>query len=158
MSAMLKTVIVDATVLLNLLNVPKHNGDRGIVLQEFNEIKKSESGSRILLPVQVAIQAGDHIADLPNGSSRWLCAGVLRDQVRKALRREAPWELTFFPDERSIDNLLTAFPDFAKRGEGYNLSSLSIVKIWDAACKRIPNQRVRIWSLNTRLQGYDRIP
>ena len=158
MSVMLQTVIVDATVLLNLLNVHKHSDDREDILREFDEIQKYRPGSRILLPAQVVIQAGDHIADLPNGRARWRGAGVLREQVRRALRREAPWQLTFFPDERSIDKLLTAFPDFAIRGEGCNLNSLSIVKIWEAACKRIPSQRVRIWSLNARLQDYDRIP
>ena len=45
-------------------------------------------------------------------------------------------------------------PVFAMRGVG--LSDLSIIKAWEAACARHPTRRVRIWSLDQHLQGYDR--
>lgn len=161
-------VIVDTTVLLNLLNVPQHNQDIGRVLEEFEAIK--DDGGRFLLPLAVVYQAGDHIADLPKGNDRWRCAGILRDEVRRALMEEAPWALAQHAPwglaqlakerdkERDIEAWLAAFPDFANRGKGYGMSALSIVQAWEAACKRIPGQRVRIWSLNRRLQGYDRGP
>lgn len=149
-------VIVDTTVLLNLLNAPQHNQDKGRVLEEFEAIK--EDGGRFLLPLAVVFQAGDHIADLRNGNHRWRYAGVLRDQVRRALREEAPWGLAQLADEHGIEAWLAAFPDFAKRGTGYGMSALSIVKAWEAACGLIPGRRIRIWSLNERLQGCDRAP
>ena len=149
-------VIVDTTVLLNLLNTPQHNQDKRRVLEEFEAIK--EDGGRFLLPLAAVFQAGDHIADLRNGNHRWRYAGVLRDQVRRALREEAPWGLAQLADEHGIEAWLAVFPDFANRGKGYGMSALSIVQAWEAARRRIPGQRVRIWSLNRRLQDYDRGP
>ncbi len=149
-------VIVDTTVLLNLLNVPRHNRDSIRVLEEFEAIK--EDGGRFLLPLAAVFQAGDHIADLPNGNHRRRYAGVLRDQVRRALREEAPWGLAQLADEHDIEAWLAAFPDFAIQGSGYGMSALSIVKAWKAACGLIPGRRIRIWSLNERLQRYDRAP
>ena len=152
---MSQTVIVDATVLLNLLNVPRHNQERKRVLGQFEELKRFEAATRLLLPLAAVFQTGDHIADLRDGNERWRYAGVLRDEVRKALRREAPWAIALPQDPGSIERWLSAFPDFSKGGTGYGLSVLSVVEIWRISRNRIPGQRIRIWSLNARLQNYD---
>lgn len=148
-------VIVDTTVLLNLLNVPRHNQDSVRVREEFEAIK--DSRGRFLLPLAAVFQAGDHIADLQNGNHRRRYAGVLRDQVRRALNEEAPWGLAQLAEESHIDAWLAAFPDFAIQGAGYGMSALSIVQAWKMACGLIPGRRIRIWSLNHRLQGCDRV-
>lgn len=147
-------VIVDTTILLNFLNVPRHNQDSVRVLEEFEAIK--EGGGQFLLPLAVVFQAGDHIADLPNGNYRRRYAGVLRDQVRMALREDAPWGLAQLAEERNIEAWLAAFPDFAIQGAGHGMSALSIVQAWKSACDLIPGRRIRIWSLNRRLREYDR--
>ena len=38
------------------------------------------------------------------------------------------------------------------------MSDLSIIEAWKAACTRHPNWRVRVWSFDGDLQGYDRHP
>ena len=46
--------------------------------------------------------------------------------------------------------------DYAMRGP--DMSDLSIIKAWEVACAHHPRRRVRIWSLDQDLQGYDREP
>ena len=41
---------------------------------------------------------------------------------------------------------------------GQDMSDFSIVKAWEFECTRQPTWRVRIWSLDQYLQGYDREP
>ena len=66
--------------------------------------------------------------------------------------------MTPLPDADRVEQWMAAFPQFVQSGTGYDVNVLSIVQAWEAACKRISGQRVRIWSLNRRLQDYDRAP
>ena len=38
------------------------------------------------------------------------------------------------------------------------MSDLSIIRAWKIECSRHPTRRIRIWSLDQHLQGYDREP
>ena len=151
---MLEVVIVDTSVLLNVLDVPGFNQDRDTVLDQFEMLM--EAGASLLLPVAAVFETGNHIADLPDGGQRRRYAGIFRGQVRKALNGEAPWALIPLPDSGQLALWLDDFPDCAMRKEG--MSDLSIIKAWDAACTRHRNQRVRIWSHHLQLQSYDRQP
>ena len=147
-------VIVDTSVLLNVLDVPAFNQHRREVFAQFNELL--DSGASFLLPMAAIFETGDHIADLPDGRRRRRYAEIFRDRIREALEGEAPWVPIRFPDSRQLAGWLEDFPDCAMRGPG--MSDLSIIKAWEFECSRHPSRRIRIWSLDQHLRGYDREP
>ena len=147
-------VIVDTSVLLNVLDVPGFNQDRDAVLDRFGELV--DDGANLLLPMGAVFETGNHIAHLPDGQQRRQCAGVLRDRVRQALDGQAPWAPLQFPDARQLADWLDSFPDAAMTGLG--MVDLSIKKEWERACSRHPHHRVSFWALDQHLTGYDRIP
>ena len=89
-------VIVDTSVLLNVLAVPGFSQDRDTVLDRFGELV--DAGASILLPLGAVFETGNHIADVPDGRQRRRYAAAFTDQVRQALKREAPWTLAPLPD------------------------------------------------------------
>lgn len=147
-------VIIDTSVLLNVLDIPAFNQDRAEVFAQFKDLLDSDAS--FLLPMAAIFQAGDHIADLRDGRERRHYADKFRDSIREALEGNAPWVPIRFPDSQQLARWLKSFPDFAMRGPG--MSVLSIVKAWEIECARHPARRIRIWSLNKHLQGYDRGP
>ena len=68
-------VIVDTSVLLNLLNVPQHNDHRDLEVQQFKQFV--QTGASLLLPIAVVFEAGNHIA----GSCGWRESPPLRQGV-----------------------------------------------------------------------------
>lgn len=144
-------VIVDTTVLLNVLDIPQRNQHRDAVLAEFDALV--DGSASLLLPMAVVFETGNHIARLLNGGRRRHHAEHFCDQVRKALEGEAPWTLVPLPESADLAQCLDEFPDHAMRERG--MGDLSIIKAWEAACTRHPNRRVRIWSLDGDLQSYD---
>lgn len=61
-------VIVDTTVLLNVLDIPQRNQNRSAVLAEFGALV--DGSASILLPMAVVFETGNHIARLSNGRQR----------------------------------------------------------------------------------------
>ena len=147
-------VIVDTSILLNLLDVPGRGQDRDTVDRRFDELVKD--GANLLLPVAAIFEAGNHVARLPDGRQRRRHAEKFGDLVRQALEGRAPWTVTPLPGTRKLTGWLDDFPQSAMRGIG--MGDLSIVKAWESACARHPRHRVGIWSLDRHLTGYDRVP
>ena len=147
-------VIVDTSVLLNVLDVPAFNQHRPEIFARFGELL--DAGASFLLPMAAIFETGDHIADLRDGRQRRRYAEVFRDRIREALQGEAPWVPIRFPDSRQLAGWLESFPDYSMRGP--DMSDLSIIKAWEAECARHQGRRVRIWTLDRDLRGYDRIP
>ena len=81
-------VIVDTSVLLNVLDVPDFNQDRDTVLDRFGKLV--DAGANFLLPLGTVLETGNHIADTRDGQRRRRHATLFADQVRKALKGEAP--------------------------------------------------------------------
>ena len=145
-------VIIDTSVLLNVLDVPAFNQHREEVFIRFEE--HLDAGASFLLPMAAIFETGDHIADLRNGGQRRRYAEIFRRRIREALEGEAPWVPISFPDSRQLAEWLNSFPDHTMRGP--DLSDLSIIKAWEVECTRHLSRRVLIWSLDQHLQGYDR--
>ena len=151
---MFDIAIVDTSVLLNVLDVPAFNQDRADVFAEFVELVNF--GTNLLLPMAAIFETGNHIARLPDGRQRRRYADLFRDSIHDALEGKAPWVPIRFPDSQQVAGWLKDFPDHAMRGPG--MSDLSIIKAWEIECSRHPGRRIRIWSLDQHLQGYDREP
>ena len=154
MTATPHVVIVDTSVLLNLLDVPGRNQDRDAVLGRFGELSDAEVN--LLLPIAAIFEAGNHIAHLSDGRQRRDHAQRFSARVREALNGQAPWTVTPLPSTRELADWLSDFPESAMRKVG--MGDLSIVKAWESACAKHPQHRVSIWSLDQDLAGYDRAP
>lgn len=147
-------VIVDTSVLLNLLDVPGRNQDRDAVLGRFEALVNA--GANLLLPVAAVFETGNHVARIPDGRLRRRHAEKFAGRVREALDGQAPWTVSPWPATGELAGWLDDFPDSAMRGVG--MGDLSIVKAWASACTRHPSSRVSIWSLDQHLASYDRKP
>lgn len=147
-------VIVDTSVLLNVLNVPGFNQDRDRVLDRLGEL--IDDRANLLLPMGAVFETGNHIAHLPDGQRRRQYAELLRDEAQKALDGEAPWAPLQFPDARQLADWLGDFPNYAMREIG--IVDLSIIKAWERICMQHPTRRIIIWALDQHLAGYDRVP
>ena len=70
-------VIVDTTVLLNLLNVPGFNEATEVVDQEFRQFSREDG--ILMLPLATVFETGNHIADV----GRHDLARLFCDQVKR---------------------------------------------------------------------------
>lgn len=156
-------VLLDTSVYLNVLDVPGLNQHRTEVLEKFEE--SINAGDHFLLPLAAVWETGNHIADLGDGRTRRQYAQVLEADVTKAFKGEVPYRATHFPERGEFLRWLGAFPDSVMRSksekkqrEGVSLADLSIIKEWERNCDLHPMSRVRVWSLDGDLAGYDRQP
>jgi hypothetical protein len=156
-------VLLDTSVYLNVLDVPGCNQDREEVFREFDVCIERED--HFLLPLAVVWETGNHIADLVDGQTRRTFAQKLVNDVKRAFQGEVPYRATHFPERAEFLDWLDAFPDMTMRSksakkqrEGMSLADLSIFKEWERSCALHPMSRVRIWSLDSDLSGYDRAP
>ena len=145
-------VIVDTYILTNVLDVPGFNQQRAEVLTELRG--ELNSDALLFLPFAAIIETGNHIAQLPDGRVRRQTAQTFVTQVEQAIRGDAPWQTLNFPTIEVTTVWLGEFPDAATRQIG--MGDLSILKEWERLCDRHPGYRVRIWSLDGGLTGYDR--
>jgi len=144
-------LIVDTVIFLNVLDVPGWNQNADEVRGELETHINNDV--TLLLPVASIIETGNHIAQLSDGNQRRRFAGKFIDQVNKALDGEAPWQPTAVPDTATLVEWLRDFPDYAMRE--ITIADLTLIREWEAARDRHPRHRVRIWSLDQDLTGYD---
>ncbi|MES2228596.1 MAG: hypothetical protein V4540_12610 [Pseudomonadota bacterium] len=145
-------VIVDTSVLLNILDVPGRNQDRDVVLNRLGEL--IDSGDHLFIPMAAIVEVGNHIARVGNGAHRRAAAERFVLEVRRALSNEAPWKPINFPSNEEVLSWLDAFPDSATHGIG--MGDLSIKKEWEELCRRHRMSRVWVWALDGDLAGLDR--
>lgn len=148
-------VLIDTTILLNILNVPFNSQDRKRVLQDLQD-KHIPSDDHLFLPMAVVLETGNHIADLRDGGRRRKYGHLFVELIRKAILGENPWKIVPFPRPQDILTWLDQFPDDLSREIGF--ADATIIAEWQRQCKIFPMSRVSIWSLDSKLQGYDRIP
>ncbi len=145
-------VVVDTSVLLNIMDVPGRNEHKGAVLNTLGTL--IESGDHLFIPMAAIVEVGNHIAHVPNGAHRRLAAERFVKEVRSALANEAPWKPINFPSNEEVLGWLDAFPDSATQGVG--VGDLSIKKEWEELCRRHPLSHVWVWALDGDLMGLDR--
>jgi predicted nucleic acid-binding protein len=145
-------VIVDTSVLLNILDVPGRNESRVEVLAELGRL--IEASNHLFIPMAAIVEVGNHIAQLGNGAQRRAVAERFIAEVRKALADDAPWKPINFPSNQEVLGWLDAFPDAAMQGLG--MGDLSIKKEWEDLCAKYRMSRVRVWTLDDDLAGLDR--
>ena len=145
-------VIVDSSVLLNIIDVPGRNQRRAEVLDRLAALIESED--HLFIPMAAIVEVGNHIAHVANGAHRWAAAERFVREVRSALANEAPWKAVNFPSNQEVLKWLSAFPDSAMRGVG--MGDLSIRQEWESCCLQYSMSRVWVWTLDADLAGLDR--
>jgi hypothetical protein len=156
-------VLLDTSIYLNVLDVEGWNQDRDAVLNVFAQ--RVKSGDSFLLPMATIWETGNHIADLTDGRQRLRFAKNLVDDVGNAIKGDTPYRPTHFPEREEFLAWLEAFPEYAQRSksvkkirEGVSLANLLVIKEWERTCTLHSMSRVLIWSLDSDLSSYDRIP
>ena len=145
-------VIVDSSVLLNIIDVPGRNQRRVEVLDRLSALIDSED--HLFIPMAAIVEVGNHIAHVANGAHRRAAAQRFVKEVRSALADEAPWKPINFPSNQEVLSWLDAFPDSATNGVG--MGDLSIRQEWASCCHRYAMSRVWVWTLDRDLAGLDR--
>lgn len=145
-------VIVDSSILTNILDVPGRNQDRDAVLAQLADL--IDNGDHLFIPMAAVVEVGNHIAHVGPGARRRQAAARFVREVRKALRNEAPWKPINFPSNEEVLGWLNEFEDSATRRVG--MGDLAIRKEWQALCDRHALSRVWVWTLDADLAGLDR--
>ncbi len=124
----------------------------GVVHQQYQRHVKN--GDQLLLPMATILETGNHVAGLKNGHHRRAWGRLLVDLINQTHQGDAPWNPIAFPTLDTVVNWLDGFPDFAERKIGF--ADVTIIKDWEKLCARHDMSHVKIWSLDSGLQGYDR--
>lgn len=153
-------ILLDTSVYLNILNIPGRSQDRENIIQQFREDIKN--GASFLLPMATIWETGSHISRLKDGRLRREYAVKLVDNVQQAILGETPYSPTCFPSQEIFVEWLQDFPETAMRNksekkttEGGSLADHSIIKEWEQTQKLHPSKKVKIWSLDSDLSGYE---
>jgi hypothetical protein len=150
---MREIVLIDTSVLCHLLDVPHLGGRQREVLDELKRLQ--ERGATLVIPMTAVIETGNHVAQNGDGRQRRQAAQRFTDLVKKAAEGTLPFTLAPLDRDRVL-GLLTTFADGAMRGLG--MGDQTIIDAWSATCERLPRARVRIWSFDDDLAGFDREP
>ena len=145
-------VIVDTSVLLNIIDVPDRNQRKEEVLDRLALL--IERGDHLFIPMAAIVEVGNHIAHVANGAQRRAAAERFVKEVRSALADEAPWKPVNFPSNQEVLGWLDAFPDSATKG--VSLGDLSIGQEWESCCHRYALSHIWVWTLDSDLAGLDR--
>ncbi|MDD2535713.1 MAG: hypothetical protein PHW78_03980 [Macromonas bipunctata] len=147
-------VLVDTSILLNVVNVPGRNQQRTEVLQALE--LRIRHNDHLFIPLAAIIETGNHIAHVDDGGLRRQAAQRFTKAIEDALKDIVPWKPLNFPNHADLLAWLSSFPDSAMRKVG--MGDLSIQKEWEQLCQKFPMSRVAIWSADSDLQGFDRVP
>ena len=113
---MANIVIVDTSILLNILDVPFKNDQRAEVAERLKDhIRK---GDQLFLPIATVLETGNHIAQNGDGNQKRKCALRFVETVRMAVTDSIPWALTPLPDNETLVSWLDDFPDSAGVASG----------------------------------------
>lgn len=147
-------VLVDTSILLNVVNVAGRNQQRAEVLRALE--LRIRHNDHLFIPLAAIIETGNHIAHVDDGGLRRQAALRFTQVIEEALKDSAPWKPLNFPNRADLLAWLGSFPDSAMRKVG--MGDLSIQKEWEQLCQKFPMSQVVIWSADNDLRGFDRVP
>ncbi|WP_253650330.1 hypothetical protein [Vibrio sp. Y29_XK_CS5] len=153
--------IIDTSVFLNLLNVPRKNQDKETVISSFQDYV--ELGVTFILPMATIIETGNHIAQNGDGGIRRKTAERFCSAVKGAFTGSAPYQPSEFPNSAEVLTWLDSYPQHAgasksatKQNEGTSFGDLSIIEEFNKCIEKFSNREVFIWSLDSDLAAYHR--
>jgi hypothetical protein len=150
---MREVVLIDTSVLCHLLDVPNKGGKQAEVIHELKRLQGK--GATLVIPLTAVIETGNHVAQNGDGRQRRAAAQRFARLMGQAARGEQPFTLHPLDRDRVLA-LLDGFTDHATRGVG--MGDQTIIDAWTDTCALLPTARVRVWSFDQDLAGYDREP
>lgn len=156
-----RVVFLDTSVLLNILDVPRKNGQRDAVLPRFRELAKS-GVALMVIPIAAVIEVGNHIAQLADG-------GVRRERMehfvrflRQSLVGQPPWVVSgatwdagFLAELVEGHERRPGMVDLSSRRVGAGDASILLELERYRQRSDVPSQLpVELWSLEAGLQAY----
>jgi hypothetical protein len=152
-----KISFVDTSILCNLLPVHGRDQDRQTAIAEMRT--KQQLGETLILPVTSVVEAGNFIAQVPDGRIRRDNASKFEKMLKLVLKNEAPWRLHSFTwGEAFLSSLLTGggtginFVELAMRGiGGGDLCILTERKMY---MDRTGLADVQVWTMDLKLRSY----
>lgn len=145
-------VIVDTSVLLNIIDVPGRSQHKSEVLDQLETL--IDNGDHLFIPMAAIVEVGNHIAHVDKGAQRRDAAERFVKEVRSALADQAPWKPVNFPSNDEVLNWLNVFPDSAMRGVG--MGDLAIRQEWESCCRKYAMSHVWVWALDGDLANLNR--
>lgn len=142
--------LIDTSIMLNLLGVPKRNSQEKEIREEFLRVIKTEE--TLILPMATIIETGNEIARI-SGSRKREIAVRFADYLRKTANGEAPWspELT----EIKMEDLKFFADEFVSSATiGVGMGDLSIIRTYEKCRAVLPADRIMIWSTDKHLSSY----
>ena len=123
-------VLIDTSVLLNVLGVPSKSGARAAVMAQLRE--HILANDQLLLPMATILETGNHIGQIKqNGAERRRCAMELVKVVGDAVTNHVPWYSYRYRIRISSRLGSTVSPPEATGGVG--LGDVSIIDAWHRA-------------------------
>lgn len=86
---MKRVELVDASILINVINVPMEAANRQEVLDGLDE--RVANGIDLVLPIAAIVETAQHVQRIVNGYARRVCAEELSTRVEQTIRGELPW-------------------------------------------------------------------
>lgn len=158
---MQRVVFLDTSVLLNLLDVPRKNGEREAVLPRFRELAKS-GAALMVIPMAAVIEVGNHIAQLADGGVRRDRMDRFADFLRRSLSGTPPWVVSgstwdagFLAELVEGHEQRPGMVDLSSRGVGAGDGSILLELERYRRRSDVPSGlSVELWSLDEGLQAY----
>ncbi|NEA34494.1 hypothetical protein [Streptomyces sp. SID13031] len=150
-------VFVDTSILLNLLDVPKRNGERETVTAEF--LAWQQEDATFVLPITTVIETGNAVAKI-EGGSRWSFVEKFVQILGQAVVGATPWAASgavwnadFIQDLIDGHGHVPALPMLMKSDVG--VGDAGILAEMEQYRARVPSATpIRIWTLDAQLGAF----
>ena len=149
--------IMDTSVYLALLGVPKHEGRPGLSQTELiKEVENCLSNDdKIIIPFGTIIESGNHISRSVNGRRHGIILKFVSD-VKDALEGKAPYVIGELGSEDQLYKWLDLFQENANAN----------IEFGDTICiaefhrlhEMFPSNSIKIWSDDVHLKSYKLVP
>ena len=143
-------ILIDTSVMLEILNVPDKSNVHDDVIAEFK--KKADAGCSFFIPLATIVETGNHIAQNGDGNQRLECARNFVKLIEKSLDGYAPFKILRFFNQDELRGWLQEFPDSAMRGKSFG--DFSIQKDLARLHELNPREDISIWALDGHLDSY----
>ncbi|MBM3327642.1 MAG: hypothetical protein FJY65_11870 [Calditrichaeota bacterium] len=147
--------ILDSSVYLIILKVPKHSGvqDEPGVYNYWHKVIEDAyiNNDRIIIPLGVIVEVGNHIGSALNGRKYEIIDRFISD-VSAALDGEKPYSIGELPDADGLRRWLISFKDQAL--SNVEFGDLTCIEEFNKCLKLFPNKPIMIWSTDEHLKSY----
>lgn len=143
---------IDTSIMLNLLEVPKHCQDKEKVKAEWKKVLNNNE--TLIMPIATIIETGNHIAHISEGSARRDITLRFQEFLQKTADSEAPWELYGAGlNAEEIRYLADHLMEYTQDNVG--IGDMTIIYAYQKYIEEKPAiGTIMIWSMDHHLASY----